>query len=300
LPLCLMLVPAGTRDENVYGSWVFRHPTLLTALALGSVGVWSLVRTWSSRSRSEWLAAAIGLPLVLGSLLFARVAPPLVGRSLPLVCCVAAVVLMLRQNRTLALYLGLASYAWVSRDFELIALVATLGVVDVVGRSLAPLGEAPRASLVMLLGALVFGLLYVQRIGLQGGIDFGNVDVRAGTFGEALTPLVVVIGSIIFKHALAPLLTLALLLSYLGRPLRESLLEALSAIFALRFFVLLLMLGVAGGSFWTAMRVMGDLPFALLFGLLTTLSWIAVRSSDAARQRTELATGARAAAGHGF
>ena len=40
-----------------------------------------------------------------------------------------------------------------------------------------------------------------------------------------------------------------------------------SAIFAVRVFVLLVMLAVAGGSFWTAMRVMSDLPFALLFGV---------------------------------
>ena len=79
LPLCLMLLPAGTRDENVYGSWVLRHPTLLMLAALGSVGFWSLIRAASFSTRAEWRATAVGLPIVLGSLLLARVAPPLVG-----------------------------------------------------------------------------------------------------------------------------------------------------------------------------------------------------------------------------
>ena len=68
----------------------------------------------------------------------------------------------------------------------------------------------------MLLGTLVFGVLYVQRIGLQGGIDFGNVDVRAGAFGDAMAPLSMIIGATIFKHALAVLLTLGVLIAQLG------------------------------------------------------------------------------------
>ena len=186
------------------------------------------------------------------------------------------------------MHFGLASYAWLSRDFELIALIATLGVVDVVSSSLAPLRGVPRPSLLMLLGTLVFGVLYVQRIGLQGGIDFGNVDVRAGAFGDKTTPLSIVIGATIWKHALAALLTLGVLIAHLERGLRDSLLAVLSTIFAVRFFMLLLMLAVAGGSFWTAMRVMSDLPFALLFGVLTTLLFTAVTVRELFHRPDEL------------
>ena len=113
-----MLFPAGTRDENVYGSWVLCHKALLMLAALASISIWSLVRAASFSERKEWRAVALGLPTVLGSLLLSRVAPPFIGRSLPILLLAAAVVLARRQERTLALYLGLASYCWVSRDFD--------------------------------------------------------------------------------------------------------------------------------------------------------------------------------------
>jgi len=61
---------------------------------------------------------------------------------------------------------------------------------------------------------------------------------------------------------------------------REQLLVGLVVAFLGRTAALSSMLFVCGGSFWTALRVVGDLPFALLGNLVATGAWLAVRYSS--------------------
>jgi hypothetical protein len=166
--------------------------------------------------------------------------------------------------------------------------VATLAFVEIAGSVLGRVtsDESLHFPIVLLSCALVFGVLFVQRVGLQGGIDFGNFDSRAGVFGQAETAAWIVAAGNVWKQGVAAVMTLTLVLSRAQSSLREALARALVAAFTIRFGVMLLTLVVAGGSFWTAMRVMSDLPFSLLFSLCAAFAYAAVtRAQEAAASR---------------
>ena len=62
---------------------------------------------------------------------------------------------------------------------------------------------------------------------------------------------------------------------------RESVLAVLRALFlafVARGAVLAAMLLLVGESYWTGLRVLGDLPFALLWSVGTALIWAALHS----------------------
>jgi hypothetical protein len=222
--------------------------------------------------------------VVAGSLWWRRSAPPLLGRSAIVLFAALALAMALRGDWRRALGFGLASYAWVSRDFEIPVLVASLVVGDVVGRSLTrttasrrELGVAER----LLLLAFIFGAIYVQRIGITGALDFGSMDWGAAGFRDPHVPAVVVGVALGYKYLLGALLLIGTIVPRLDRSPRQTLLGDLVVTFSARTVVLLLMLFTCGTSFWTALRVVGDLPFPLIAALAAGGVW----AVDAGRPR---------------
>lgn len=279
----LLLFPAGTRKSDLFPSWFFRRPDLVLYAALALVIVWVLAhaRVFAS-ARAK--ALLFGLVLIVGGLLLRRVAPPWLGRGATLACGALAAVLAARGLPHHALFAGVASYAWVSRDFEFLALVPSLAVAELVAAGLRRRGagalSAPsdRDALLqwLVLVTFLFGLLYVQRVGLLGSLDISALDWGAGGFGDPSVPAAVVAIAIVYKYVLAQLLVAAAFTSRLYADAREPFARAMLMVFVARAVALLLMLFVCGGSFWTALRVLGDLPFALVGTAAAALVWIAV------------------------
>ena len=123
----------------------------------------------------------------------------------------------------------------------------------------------------------MFCLISVQRLSLQGTQDFGGMDLGAGGFGDVNVPAALVGVILGYKYALAAALLLLAVLGPLAPAEAKATLSYLFAVFLLRATALLGMLFVAGGSYWTGLRVLGELPFALLFaavvlGCLTAVS----------------------------
>jgi hypothetical protein len=173
--------------------------------------------------------------------------------------------LLARRELELGLLCLLCGYTWVSRDIELPIVVAALGLSLLVARrSAASLtADKPTARLLTLLG-FWFALAFVLRLGVGGGIDPTHLDLAAGAFGETAAPTAWVGFCIVWKNLLAQTMVGVALLS--GFPVRSAsrLTRGFAVIGAGRAAVLLGMMLAAQGSFWTSMRVIGELPYTMI------------------------------------
>jgi hypothetical protein len=272
----------GSRPGDVYPAWLFTTPGRSLALALAALALWSLAQLARKRDeRAPLVEVALGLPLAAASLLLRDHVPPLAGRACILLLPLVAITAAAAGRRALALHLGIAGYAWVSRNHEIPGLVVTIAIAQAVGEALAQgRREQPARhglTQTLLLAAFAFGLIYVQRVAIQGGLDFGGMDFGAAGFGDPHVPAWLVGSALGWKYALAAALALGALFARLDPTERERLASALVAVYLGRTAIMVLMLFICGSSFWTALRVLGDIPFALLGTSLAALLWLAVR-----------------------
>jgi len=192
-----------------------------------------------------------------------RVAPPWLGRSALLLLPVAAIWPLLRGRIELALLCLLGGYVWVSRDMEVLSVTATAGIASLVSRRCAHLIHE-RARWLTLLG-LWFCLAYVLRVGVSGGIDPTHLDLAAGAFGDKAVAASWIGFCLVWKNLIAlTLLGLAFLWAF-PAPSVARLARGFATISACRAAVLLAMMQLAQGSFWTSMRVVGELPYIMIF-----------------------------------
>jgi hypothetical protein len=221
------------------------------------------------------------------SLLLHSVAPAWLGRTAIVALGVAAGVAAMKGRRRAALLLGVASFVWVARAWETLALVFTISVVELVGVALARRrrasadpdgGHESSLANVLLLTVFAFALLYVQRIAITGSLDFEALDWGAATFGDAATPAWVVGSALVFKFVLAELLVLGTLGSALAALTRARLFAALVVAHAARAVLLLAILLICSKSYWTTLRVVGDLPFALTAMFAAGVSWVVAQA----------------------
>jgi hypothetical protein len=277
----------GTRPSEMYPGWLMGNATapVAAAIAIAIAALALIVRS----APSERTAGVVALVAGLGSIALLPHASPLVGRSLLLVLAAAAIWAAWSGRRMLALGLGMATYVWLCRFWEIPVLVLTVALAETLARSLGKLASPgrPHPSVVLLLATFIFGLLFVQRVGIQGGIDLAGLDQTTAVFGDPATPYWVAGTALIGKYALATLLVLGAALSRLEGEARESLLSALVVVYAVRTLTLLVMLVVCGGSFWTAQRVIGDLPFALLGTVTIAITWCVLHFRSARRGQAE-------------
>lgn len=274
----IVLFPPGTKGSKFFPAAIANDPVWMLAFALLAIFAW-LAGNWKQMRDLPWGSLLVTAAIVC-SLLLRRSCPPLLGRASVVLFAVLATVALWRGRRQLAVGLGLASYAWVSRDFELVFVVASLLVAAKVGAALETEARlepsTPSLAHVLLLSIFTFALLYVQRIGIQGDLDLGGMDWGAGAFRDKDVSSVTIGIALTYKYVLGCVLVLGTLLPCLPGRVAEPLVMTLIGMYVARAMSLLLMLFFCGGSYWTALRVLGDLPFALIGAVCVCLAWLAL------------------------
>jgi hypothetical protein len=268
------LARAGFKQTSVFPDWYLKNVALGQLVAVASVVVWFLLQSGSHRDR------VIGLVPAVASIFLRAHVPPVLGRAAIIAFGIAACVVAFQRSRLLALGLGLAGFVWVSRNHEIVAVVLTLLVAEGIGAA-ARDREPDRAHL-LLLSAAGFGLVFLQRLGIQNELDFGGLDLQAAAFGDPHVSAAVIGVAIGYKYLLAAVLVLAVLVAPLSANFRAQLLPALGVTFVARTALLVLLLFVCGSSYWTGLRVMADVPFPFLGALAALLLWLGVLAQPAA------------------
>ncbi|HYP87967.1 MAG TPA: alkaline phosphatase family protein [Polyangiaceae bacterium] len=263
------LLPAGISASGAYSD-LNQRPLLVLGLALALVAsvAWVLSRG-ASRRWQQW-----GWMLALGaaSLLLRRVAPAWVGRPLLIGLPLAGAALLWRRQTTSGLWLMIAGFLWVSRDFEVLPVMAGLGVLALLSESFRGVSrEAWSHGRWLIAIGVLFCVMFLVRLGVSAGLDALSLDFAAGAFDDRHVSASWITFAVIWKYVLISVALAVLALSNLPRTLAARSALALLAICACRAAVLLGMLQCSQGSFWTAMRVMSDLPFALLYTVSAAL-----------------------------
>jgi hypothetical protein len=279
--LIALLALPGTKDGDIYPRWLLTHSTLQLGIVLLALGAWAAAHRESASERKFWV---LGFCVCALSLVVRPAATPWLGRGAIIACGLLAAAAALSGRRALALVFGVASFVWVARLRETLALLATLAVAELVGavltrrRASSDADGARESSFasILLLTAFVFSLLYVQRIGIQGALDFTALDWGAAGFGDPHVGAWVVGAALVYKYVLAELLVLGALGSLLAFGTRERLFRAVAVAYVARSGMLFVMFLVCSESFWTTLRVAGDLPFALTGALASAIAWAGV------------------------
>ena len=201
-----------------------------------------------------------------------------VGRVAWASCALGTGIAVVAGRRRLALALGVASYVWVSRDFECIVIAPALVAAAMLSRFIRATATEGNAQVGRALGrwvnvTVLFALSYILWIGLQGGLQFENLDLAAGSFGDVYVPGWLNGTCAIYKFIVAEVLLVAVYTNRCAQVERARLLLGLVTAHLARGVALLLMLAICGHSYWTAFRVVADLPFAVV-GLLGPLAVI--------------------------
>ena len=278
--LCLLalwaiaLFPAGWFPDGLPSMSVSRHTgvLLLVDLALVATLLWELVRRAPAAAKSTLV---LGLA-VLASFVLRRFAPVWLGRPALIGLPLLAAWLFYRGRAQQALLCLLAGYAWVSRDIEMPTVVAALGLVSLVGRrsaSLVKSSAAPGRALTLL--AFWFTLAFVLRLGVSGGVDPTHLDLAAGAFGDPTVSATWIGFAVIWKNLIVFTLLGALFLGSFEASVASKLARGFAVIFACRAAVLLAMMQFSQGSFWTSMRVIGELPYVMMFFAAAGAAWFA-------------------------
>jgi hypothetical protein len=292
---------SGTKTSDICPALLARSPFIaaLTAAGLLVLGLFYLMIR-GEIDRPNW---SNGSKLTYGSIVFALLCLVLrhfgiswVGRAAILATCTGTVVALLTRHARVALAMGVASYALVSRDFEWIAFMPALVVSNHVGRAFAKHFHSERefheplpVAWALMFVTFLFALGMLQRIGLQGGLQLTTPDFAAGTFGDNFTPNWLIAACLTYKFVIAQLLLFVVALGRLPESRQIQVLLGLGFAHLARGVALLLMLLTCAKSYWTAFRVVADLPFALLgiFVVALTIGLCTLQSRTRSEQ-TEL------------
>jgi hypothetical protein len=288
----LSVLAAGENDY--YPDWLDGSRHVRRAVAAAALGLFAterLLRRRAELAGGRPYAMAIGSALLAIAALWLRSAHlGTVAVVLWLVLPIAGIALWRTGQRLAAEQIWLASYVMVSRDRELVFLLSTVLVAEILGEVVAKLTKAsatgsaetedlaapkpgpPRHAAVVGIVALLFSLTFVQRIGVQLGLDFPSFDWPAGTFGDAGVSLFRIGSAITYKHVFAQAALLLVFLLPLSRAYQAATVRGLLIVGFGRMVTLLAMLFVCRRSFWTALRVMGDVPHAFMAVAVATLA----------------------------
>ena len=244
----ISLFPASWFPDGLPSLAVSHHTDFVLAAGIVLIGslAFELWRRAPGGAREiAWLSLA-----VVASLMFRRVAPPWLGRSALLLLPLLAIWPLMRGRVELAVLFLLAGYAWVSRDMEMLSVAAATGLASLVGRRSARVSEQRSRSLTLL--AFWFTLAFVLRLGVSGGIDPTHLDLSAGAFADKSVSASWIGFCLVWKNLIAlTLLGLTFLWAFPKR-VASQLARGFAVISACRAAVLLAMMQLAEGSFWTS------------------------------------------------
>jgi hypothetical protein len=269
---CLAIAPTGWHPSGLIGlGWAsFAGPIFTLGVVLLASFAVELVRRAPQAARQIALLTA----LVAVSLLARRIAPPWLGRPLIVLLPLLSLVPLLRGRLELGALLLLAGYVWAARDVELIPVLAVAGLASLVPRRAAALLERSEPARLLTMLAFWFVLAFMMRLGVSGGMDPTNLDMAAGAFGDKEVS-VGWLGFCVVYKTLVALTLLGLLLLSSFEPRTVSRLARGFAVISLgRVVVLLGMLQLANGSFWTSLRVIGELPYTMIFFVSAGSAWL--------------------------
>jgi hypothetical protein len=102
------------------------------------------------------------------------------------------------------------------------------------------------------------------RFGLAGGIQLINLDFSVGTFGDIAVPRWLSGVCLVYKFWAVEFTLIGLFLRHLPGVELRALVCGLGTAQLARVVALLVMLFVCGESYWTAFRVIADLPLAMV------------------------------------
>lgn len=263
------LAPAGIWASGAYTSLVQQRPLVL-ALGLALLG--SIAFVLARSTPRVWLSFVGFWALLAASLLLRRFMPAELGRPLLLGLPVVGAALLWRGRLELGLALILAGVVLAAREFEVLPLAAGTGMALLIGERLA---EVPTAAWTrgrwLLSAGILFVLMFLVRLGMSSGLDVLGLDFTAGAFGDKHVSATWITFALLWKYLLVAALLMLALLRGMPRSVAERCVVALIVVAICRAAVLVGMMQCAQGSFWTAMRVLSDLPFALLFAVAASL-----------------------------
>ncbi len=257
--LLLLLAPIAFRENGGILPIVIKYPVPSALLALVMLG--------AVRSRGEAPAlTVVGIAIAAASLWFRRSAPPALCLAAWITLPIAGVLLLRGRTRILGELLLVSGYMWVSRDIDVPVLVAIIVLSDIVARSIGrQLGDdSPRALPLLAIVTYLFAITFLGRIGVENGIDFTQLDWGAGAFRDPTASVARIGVALVFKHVLARAAVIYVVFSAIAPSLRFTVARALVVSEGARACLLVIVLYVCGGSFWTALRVIGDLPHPLV------------------------------------
>lgn len=268
----LAIVPAGWHPSGLTGlGWVrFAGPIFGFGLVLLASFAVELVRRAPHAARQIALLTA----LVAVSLLARRIAPPWIGRPLIVLLPLLALVPLRRGRLELGVLCLLGGYVWAARDMELVTVLPVAGMASLVLRRCAPLVERSEPARLLTMLAFWFALAFMMRLGVSGGMDPTNLDMAAGAFGDKEVSLRWLGFCVVYKTLVALTLLGLLVLSSFGRRTVSLLARGFAVISVGRVVVLLGMLQLANGSFWTSLRVIGELPYTMIFFVSAGTAWL--------------------------
>lgn len=281
---CLGIYALGPEDDPI-ASFADK-PTWLFALGVLALASWLI--TFAKRRDTEFSWTDLGLALAIAALgIFGRHhLPAALGLTLLVTLPVLAYPLARRGRMTLALGFALGAYGLVSRDGEILAVAAAGFVAEAIGTSAAsalprrePILRRPFALATLLV--LLFGLVFLARVGVQRGLDFTTIDWGAGVFGDSSPSQLRIALAIVAKYVIAELVVIGAFVHKLSLPLTQGVILGSTLLWVGRAVTLALILFSSdGGAYWTALRAMSDLPTAVLIALTLAILLVGV-SGDA-------------------
>jgi hypothetical protein len=278
--LAAAVAPLGLTEEEFLPRPFVESSRLVALVALALV---LFVADRLSRRRRDALEIALAVIFAVATLALGHwrsTLPSALGLAAWVGLPAAAVVLALRGRKTSAELALVACFAAVGRMHEVVFLLAVTALAESLGEAAgAALPATPRLAHVAALVVLLFALGFVQRMGLQSGLDFTHFDWGAGTFDARGAGYVRIGSALATKYFVGWALVLYAVLDALPGGYRDPVARALCVTQLARSVALLAMLFVCRRSFWSSFRVLGDLPHAYLAVVAAAAAcvWVARR-----------------------
>ncbi len=275
------LLPFAIQQQEPLPTWLGSHPRHLLAVDLAVASAW-LLFVWRRTPGTRWWQPTAAIGLALGALLLRRVAPAWMGVGGILLLPAVSTAALMRGLPLLGIGAGLGGWALVSRDEEVLPLLACLAFAEIAGRTLSgrtapysrqrlPYAMFSSPWMAALMVTLLFCLAYLARVGLQRGLDFTSMDFGAGSFGDPRASGLRIASSLVWKYVAADLLLLAVFFRRAGSHDRRAVLVMFAGVTALRATTIALMLFVCRTSYWTGFRTLSDAGPALSLAIATAI-----------------------------